>query len=219
MRFGSELSGLDSLTAAQGNRPCRPTTDSPTAKQVGIVSTDIRDATIGVSGPIDDGGKMGHCSPAGDVAHDTAEPPLKPPVNLTPPQSSKKVINSVEVAMLSSAQFAKLVRSKPVGTLLCVVKTASADTVSTLDFASNAYLCIGDGPVDVVALKQLLASFEDRFQPPAPGGVSGLVHTIPLQPGAQPSNQRPYRTPQQLLPELEKQVQELLARGWIRPSS
>jgi hypothetical protein len=40
-----------------------------------------------------------------------------------------------------------------------------------------------------------------------------------LQAGAVPINQRPYRTPQALLPELEKQVQELLAKGWIRPSS
>jgi hypothetical protein len=102
---------------------------------------------------------------------------------------TNKVTDSVEVAMLSSAQFAKLVRSKPVDALLCVVKTASADTVSTLDLASSADLHIGDGPVDVVVLRQLLASFEDRYQPPAPGGAVGLVHAIPLQPGAQPINQ------------------------------
>jgi hypothetical protein len=80
------------------------------------------------------------------------------PVTETPSMDSPLVTDSAELSVLSSAQFAKLVRSEPAGAFLCVVKAASEDTVATLDLASDAEIHIGDGHVDVAAPKKLLAS-------------------------------------------------------------
>lgn len=44
-------------------------------------------------------------------------------------------------------------------------------------------------------------------------------HTIPLVPGAQSVFIRPYRYPPALKDEIERQVQEMLAQGLIRPNS
>lgn len=45
------------------------------------------------------------------------------------------------------------------------------------------------------------------------------MHTIPLLPNATPPNLRPYRYPHHQKTEIEKQVEALLATGFIRPSS
>jgi hypothetical protein len=42
---------------------------------------------------------------------------------------------------------------------------------------------------------------------------------IELQPGTAPISKRPYRMPPKELPELKTQLQELLDKGYIRPSS
>ena len=44
-------------------------------------------------------------------------------------------------------------------------------------------------------------------------------HSIPLIPGAQPVFIRPYRYPPKLKDEIEAQVKEMLAQGFIRPST
>ena len=44
-------------------------------------------------------------------------------------------------------------------------------------------------------------------------------HEIPLLPGAQPVNIRPYRYPPALRDEIEKQVAEMLDKGLIQPSA
>ena len=152
-----------------------------------------------------------HAGPHVDTAADVLPPP---PVPAATPRVSGGSL------LLTAAQLQRLVRKgQAKEAYLFVVRAAevSADTPE-LD---TAHLDVGDGPVDRAELMKLLQHYADRFQPVPPGAVStaGLVHTIPLQPGAQPINQRPYRTPQQLLPELEAQVQELLDKGWIRPSS
>jgi len=43
--------------------------------------------------------------------------------------------------------------------------------------------------------------------------------TIELQPGTAPISRRPYQMPPNELAELKKQLQELLDKGYIRPST
>ncbi|WVZ82556.1 hypothetical protein U9M48_029810 [Paspalum notatum var. saurae] len=49
--------------------------------------------------------------------------------------------------------------------------------------------------------------------------VRGCEHSIPLIPGAKPVSVRPYRYPPALKTEIEQQVQDLLSKGLIQPSS
>jgi len=44
------------------------------------------------------------------------------------------------------------------------------------------------------------------------------IHTINLEPGFKPRYQRPYRIPERLKPEVDKQIDELIKDGKIRPS-
>jgi hypothetical protein len=46
-----------------------------------------------------------------------------------------------------------------------------------------------------------------------------IEFTIELQPGMTPISKRPYRMPPAELVELKKQMQELLDKGFIRPST
>jgi hypothetical protein len=46
-----------------------------------------------------------------------------------------------------------------------------------------------------------------------------IEFTIELQPGTTPISKRPYRMPPTELVELKKQLQELLDKGFIRPST
>lgn len=71
-------------------------------------------------------------------------------------------------------------------------------------------------------LKALLERFEDvvptgEFKPPYPP-QRALDHKIELEPGTTPPNRAVYRMAQDELAELKKQLADLLARGFIRPS-
>lgn len=68
-------------------------------------------------------------------------------------------------------------------------------------------------------LEAVLTNFADIFQEPR-----GLPpprshdHCIPLKPGIEPTNARPYRYPYFQKAEIEKQVKEMIKSGVIRPS-
>jgi len=123
-----------------------------------------------------------------------------------------------EVA-LTMAQFCEMVKDVPAAGVLCMLRTAAADVAAAPALDCSSDIDLGDGPVPKDELLKVLNEFADRFQAATTVSTSNLVHTIPLQEGAQPINQRAYRTPQQLLPELEEQIKGLLEKGWIRPSS
>lgn len=76
-------------------------------------------------------------------------------------------------------------------------------------------------PVEVpTAVQPLVDEFADIFLPPTglpPRRAS--VHTIPLVPGAQPFRLRPYRYNSAQKDEIERQIQQLLANGWIKESN
>jgi hypothetical protein len=180
-------------------------TDNRVVLDAGTGQVSVRGAVVA---PVDVGA---HAGLPDNTTADTLPPPPVPAA--TPAESGGSLL-------LTAAQLRRLVRKGQAKEAYLFVVKAS-EVVSESPELDAEHLDVGDGPVDRVELMKLLQRYADRFQPVPPGAVStaGLVHTIPLQPGAQPINQRPYRTPQQLLPELEAQVQELLDKGWIRPSS
>lgn len=69
-------------------------------------------------------------------------------------------------------------------------------------------------------VQALVAEFSDLFLPP-----TGLLpkraseHTIPLLPGSQPFRLRPYRYNSAQKDEIESQIKQLLANGWIQESN
>ena len=70
-------------------------------------------------------------------------------------------------------------------------------------------------------LKALIDEFIDRFGPipPALPMDRGIGHTIPMIPGSQPPWRCVYRLSQIEKEELAKQLKEMLAAGWIEPST
>ena len=67
----------------------------------------------------------------------------------------------------------------------------------------------------------LLQEFDDVFPDELPQGLPplrGIEHRIDLIPGAPLPNRAPYRTNPEETKEIERQIQELLAKGHVRES-
>ncbi len=78
-----------------------------------------------------------------------------------------------------------------------------------------------DSPVDGDALRSLLDEFSDVFQS-LPSGLPpdrGVGHTINLQPNVVPPFRKSYRLAPAEKEEVERQVTDLLAKGFIEPSA
>jgi len=70
-------------------------------------------------------------------------------------------------------------------------------------------------------LTYLWCEYPDVFPDDLPGMPPDrkVEFAIELQPGTAPISRRPYRMPPNELAELKKQLQELLDKGYIRPST
>ena len=72
-----------------------------------------------------------------------------------------------------------------------------------------------------IGVSNVLQEFDDVFPEEVPAGLPplrGIEHQIDLIPGATLPNRAPYRTNPQETKEIQKQVQELLDKGYIRIS-
>ena len=78
----------------------------------------------------------------------------------------------------------------------------------------NAYVV----PLD--KLQEVLDKYKDTFQSELPGlpPWRDLPPVIPLEPGARPANRPMFRYSQAELAEMQRQLQDLLAKGLVRPS-
>ena len=77
------------------------------------------------------------------------------------------------------------------------------------------------GKVNSSELASLLHAFADVFPEELPAGLPPqrhVEHTIPLEPGHKAPAKKLYRMSTYELQELRKQLNELIAKGWIRPS-
>ena len=72
-----------------------------------------------------------------------------------------------------------------------------------------------------IGVSNVLQEFRDVFLEEVPAGLPplrGIEHQIDLIPGASLPNRAPYRTNPEETKEIQKQVQELLDKGYIRVS-
>jgi len=66
-------------------------------------------------------------------------------------------------------------------------------------------------------LLQILDTYADRFSE-IPGLTTRAEHCVELMPGFKPKWMRAYKVSEKLQPEVERQLQEMLANGIIRES-
>ena len=75
----------------------------------------------------------------------------------------------------------------------------------------------GKNLADIPVVCEYLDVFAEDLQGMPPD--RNVEFAIELQPGTAPISRRPYRMPPNELAELKKQLQELLDKGYIRPST
>lgn len=132
--------------------------------------------------------------------------------------------------LLSSMQVKRLLRKHDTVAWLVYLKAISGDDGFPHDDAhihSIASSEVSAAPCDSgltvdqqTALNRLLSEFDTVFQEPTGLPVDRPVkHQIQLESGGTPPFRQPYRMSAVELAELKKQLTELLAKGWIRPSA
>jgi hypothetical protein len=81
----------------------------------------------------------------------------------------------------------------------------------------RSYVAITSQLEEILVVREVADIFSDELSGMPPDGDVEFV--IELQPGIAPISKRPYRMPHKELAELKTQLQELLDKGYIRPSS
>ncbi|GBG90170.1 hypothetical protein CBR_g50264 [Chara braunii] len=116
------------------------------------------------------------------------------------------VENSFVHCCLSAPAFARLVKKEGLGEQVFVayVRPVTEPTEEKL--------------VDP-AIAKLLEEFKDLTEPPTGTVPWPIQHRIEIEPGSRAPKGAVYRMSPRELEELRKQLDELLEKGWIRPSS
>jgi hypothetical protein len=114
-------------------------------------------------------------------------------------------VDSVGVIFDDDTEFGRI------ETYSTVVGVESEKAIQALDLS---YL----SPTQQYELRTLLLKHKDVFDD-KPGKCRGAVHEINLVEGFKPKSMRPYRIPDKLKSEVDKQIDELLKAGKIRPSN
>lgn len=100
--------------------------------------------------------------------------------------------------------------------LLCLQRQGAVSQVIQLCWVSEEDELYSPTPHNI---QQVLDQFEDLFQEPTSlPPRRACDHYIPLMPGAQPGNIRPYRHKPEHKSEIERQVKEMLKEGVIQKS-
>jgi hypothetical protein len=97
-----------------------------------------------------------------------------------------------------------------------------APQLRTMTRGVDGRVAQGDGPVQNEAIQQLLGEYADRFPQELPPGLPPqrkVAHTIPLVEGATPPFRPIYKLSYKERLEVERQINELLEKGYIQPSS
>lgn len=90
-------------------------------------------------------------------------------------------------------------------------KTPPADELAPTNTALS--------PANVPKLHDILNRHRDNFSPPTGLNNTVPLHRISLQPNATPPLQRTYRMSPAELQEVQRQLEDYLEKGWIRPST
>ena len=124
------------------------------------------------------------------------------------PAPSKEIKLHAPVLLATRADFDELhVANMPCYALVCSHVLVSLDDAPSLDI-----------PPAVTKLLQDFAEVFPKDLPPGLPPIRGIEHQIDLIPGAQLPNRAPYRTNPDETKEIQRQVQALLDKGYIRES-
>jgi hypothetical protein len=74
-------------------------------------------------------------------------------------------------------------------------------------------------PANIEALHSILDTYRESFSKPTSVPTTGPLHKIDLKPGSQPTHQHLRRMSPAELAEVQRQLEEYLSNGWIRPST
>jgi hypothetical protein len=103
-----------------------------------------------------------------------------------------------------------------------IVNLDTSDIVCYALICKDALFSFENMPVSFpAAVTNLLQEYEDVFPKDVPPGlppVRGIEHQIDLIPGASLLNRAPYRTNPEETKEIQRQVQDLLDKGYVRES-
>jgi len=118
-------------------------------------------------------------------------------------EKEKEIKNSKRSLLISSQQVQKvIVTHKPI--FLAIPRPIEYESAK-------------DSPT---CLDHLVKEYEDVFQDPPKGlpPLRGIEHQIDFMPGVSLPNRPAYRTNPQETKEIQRQVEDLLAKGWVQDS-
>jgi Reverse transcriptase (RNA-dependent DNA polymerase)/RNase H-like domain found in reverse transcriptase/Integrase zinc binding domain/Chromo (CHRromatin Organisation MOdifier) domain/Retroviral aspartyl protease len=129
-----------------------------------------------------------------------------PPPIITGKQAQKAIRKGAN-------HFTVVVQQEPAS--LCNTMMCSPKSVRRTDVQAAAAVASGHN------IQALLDKYSDVFAdlPPGLPPARNVAHTIPLEPGARPPAKRMYRLSPAELVEVKKQISDLLAKGFIEPST
>jgi hypothetical protein len=120
--------------------------------------------------------------------------------------------HNTQCSTLMSAKQARRAMRRGASTMLAIVRPDNTEANTEAVLASV---------VPDAAIQGLLDEFQDVFAEP-PAGLPpdrGVGHTIPTEAGAEPTSRRLIRLSPAELAEVKRQVADLLAKGYIEPST
>ncbi|GBG88710.1 hypothetical protein CBR_g48239 [Chara braunii] len=130
-----------------------------------------------------------------------------PPQNRSGNRSPNRgVDNTLAHCCLSAPAFARLVKKEKLEEQVFVVYVRPVSEPKE------------EKPIDP-AIAKLLEEFKDLAKPPTGVVSRPIQHRIEIEPGSRTPKGAVYRMSPRELEELRKQLDELLEKGWIRPSS
>lgn len=167
--------------------------------------------------------------PAQTAEQEQSQAPLLS-VALAQPSDQSRVISAKQTynALRHGAQaMLFVVQAAPIMPADCTAEhvirhaTVSNDRQNSIDHATTIKPPKSDAAPVPAQIQGLLTSYADVFAE-LPAGLPpdrGVGHTIPLQEGAKPPFRNLYRLSPLEQAEVKKQVTDLLAKGWIQPST
>jgi hypothetical protein len=125
------------------------------------------------------------------------------------------------IHLLTAKRVIKALRNpSSVGFYATLRQLSIADTPSTTDHPPDAFKpSTALSPDNESKLHKLLDAHRSTFA--SPSGLNPKIppHRIHLQPDAKPPPQRSYRMSPAELQEVQRQLEDYLSKGWIRPST
>lgn len=123
-------------------------------------------------------------------------------------KEKSEILERKEICLIKKREVKRMIASKQILYLMfCKNQILNTNTFENFELPSS--------------VKSLLQDYEDVFPTSVPSGLPplrGIEHQIDLIPGASLPNRPAYRSNPQETTEIQRQVEELLNKGWVRNS-